>query len=197
MKADVKLIALALLLLLCGAAPASGQAVVGKGNDGRNTGLLYGPGYVFSVAAPKDWVLDEKSGARMGARAVFYPEGSSWAEGRAVMYVNTYYKRDPAAETLESVIAGDVAAFKQKSEKLKVVVAPELPTRKEKKAAVRYFEGDQFNNFEAVAYLDEGKVVVMLVLTARSKKEFEGALPAFAELVGSYLFLGDKIVMPN
>jgi hypothetical protein len=50
-------------------------------------------------------------------------------------------------------------------------------------------------NSEAIAYLDEAKVVIMLVLSARSKKEFEAELPAFNGLVSSYLFLGDKVTI--
>jgi hypothetical protein len=109
------------------------------------------------------------------------------------MYANAYHKKNETEETLEKVIAGDVAEFQKRSEHLKVVEAASLPTRKDKKAIVRYFDGDTFGNSEAVAYLDEGKVVVMLVLSARTKKEFEEALPAFSELASSYLFLGDKV----
>jgi len=160
-----------------------------------NSGIVFGRDHVFVLTAPKGWVFDSKSGVSQGSNAVFYPEGSSWKSGRVVMYASVYHKRNATEETLETVIAGDVAEFKKKSEKLKVVEAASLPTRKDKTAVVRYFDGDTFGNSEAIAYLDEGKVVVMLVLTARTKKEFEGALPAFNELVGSYLFLGDKVTI--
>jgi hypothetical protein len=160
-----------------------------------NSGVVFGRDHVFVVTAPKGWVLDAKSGVSQGLNAVFYPEGSSWTNGSTVMYANVYHKRNATEETLETVISGDVAEFKKKSEKLKVVEAASLPTRKDKKAAVRYFDGDTFGNSEAIAYLDEGKVVVMLVLSARNRKELETALPAFNELVSSYLFLGDKITI--
>lgn len=148
---------------------------------------------MFVLTAPKGWVLDNKSGVSQGLQAVFYPQGSSWKSGTIVMHANAYHKRNATEETLETVVAGDVTEFKKKSEKLRVVEAAPLPTRKDKKAVARYFDGDTFGNSEAIAYLDEGKVVVMLVLSARTKKEFEMAMPAFNELVSSHLFLGDKV----
>ena len=42
--------------------------------------------------------------------------------------------------------------------------------------------------------IEEEKVVVLIILTSRTKKDFESSLSAFQELVGSYLFLTDKVV---
>ena len=56
--------------------------------------------------------------------------------------------------------------------------------------------GDRFGNFERIAYLDESKVVVFLVLSARTKKEFEASLKGFAELVATCNFLGDQVKLP-
>ena len=187
-----KFLALVFLLVLCSGGKAQ-QDTEKSGNN--NSGIIYGQDHVFVLTAPKGWVLDNKSGVSQGLQAVFYPEGSSWKSGTVVMYANTYHKRNVTEETLEKVVAGDVTEFKKKSEKLRVVEAAPLPTRKDKKAVVRYFDGDTFGNSEAIAYLDEGKVVVMLVLSARTKKEFEAGLPAFNELVSSYLFLGDKVTI--
>ena len=188
----LNLLAFVVLLVLCSVGQA--QQNTEKPAD-NNSGVIYGQDHVFVLTAPKGWVLDNKSGVSQGLQAVFYPEGSSWKSGTVVMYANAYHKINALEETLEKVVAGDVAEFKKKSDKLKVVEAASLPTRKDHKAVVRYFEGDTFGNSEAIAYLDEAKVVVMLVLSARTKKEFEAALPAFNELVSSYLFLGEKVTI--
>jgi hypothetical protein len=182
---------LVVLLALC----SVGQAQNNPEKPVANSGVVFGRDHVFVLTAPKGWILDSRSGVSQGFNAVFYPEGSSWQNGNIVMYANVYHKRNVSEETLETVISGDVAEFKKKSDKLKVAEAAPLPTRKDKQAAVRYFDGDTFGNSEAIAYLDEGKVVVMLVLSARTKKQFEAALPAFNVLVSSYLFLGDKVTI--
>ena len=164
-----------------------------------DSGIIFGKNYSFTLTAPKGWVLDNTSGRGQGLHAVFYPKGSSWKNGAAVMYANVYQKTDPAKESLQTVIANDVAEYKKNSADLKVVDAESVLTRKdarskEKKATVKYFTGDRNANTEAVAYIDEGKVVVMLVLSARSQQDFDSSLPAFKDLVGSYFFLGEAVV---
>ena len=189
----VKLHVIIVLILLSGFAHA--QETPDKGGD---SGIIYGENHAFTLTAPSGWVLDNTSGKRQGLQVVFYPEGSSWKNGAAVMYANVYQKKNVKEESLEKVIAGDVDEYKKRSAELKVTDAEPILTAgdvrvKDKKAVIKYFTGDENGNHEAVAYIDEGKVVVMLVLTARSKKDFESSLAAFKELVGSYFFLGDKV----
>jgi len=184
----LKLSVLVALVLLCSAAYAQ-----------DDSGIIYGKNYSFALTAPKGWVLDTNSGRQQGLQAVFYPKGSSWKNGAAVMYANVYQKNDPTKESAQTVIANDVADFKKDSPSLKVVDADSMPTRtdarsKDKKATVKYFTGDRNGNSEAVAYVDEGNLVVMLVLNARSQKDFEDSLPAFKEFVGSYFFFGAAVV---
>ncbi len=185
------------LMILCSSAHAQE-----KSQKGGDSGIIYGENHAFTLTTPKGWVLDSTSGRTQGLQAVFYPEGSSWQKGTVVMYANVYQKKDVKKESLETVIAGDVAEYKKRSVELKVTDAEPLPTTKDarvkdKKATIKYFTGDEHENDEAVAYIDEDKVVVMLVLTARNKKDFESSLPAFKELVGSYFFLGNKVTFQN
>ncbi len=177
-------------MLVCGLAQAQ---------DDRESGIIYGKNYSFTLTAPRGWVLDDSSGRGQGVQAVFYPKDSSWKNGAAVMYASVYQKIDPNKESVQTVIANDIAEYKKNSAELKVVDAEPVLTRtdarsKDKKATVKYFTGDRNANAEAVAYVDEGKVVVMLVLSARSQKDFDSSLPAFKDLVGSYFFLGEAVV---
>jgi hypothetical protein len=164
-----------------------------------DSGIIYGKNYSFALTAPKGWVLDTTNGRQQGLQAVFYPKGSSWKNGSAVMYANVYQKTDASKQSLQTVIANDVTEFKKGSASLKVVDAEAIPTRtdarsKDKEATVKYFTGDGTGNSEAVAYIDEGTLVVMLVFSARSQKDFEASLPAFKEFVGSYFFLAPAVV---
>jgi hypothetical protein len=166
---------------------------------GPQTGVVYGPGHAFSLDAPEQWVLDNQSGVDQGLQAVFYPVGKSWTNSPTVMYANVYLKKDQKAENAATVAAKDIADFRKHSGKLNVLDADPLPlgdpaNDQPRKALVKYFSGDDFGNFEAVAYINESSVVVMLVLSARKEDEFKKALPAFAELVRSYRFLTDKVI---
>lgn len=164
------------------------------------SGVVYGPGHAFSLDPPAQWVLDNQSGVDQGLQAVFYPTGKSWTNSPAVMYANVYLKKDPKNENAATVAAKDIADFRKHSRTFKVLDADPLPVGdlvddKPRQALVKYFSGDDFGNFEAVAYINESKVVVMLVLSARKEDEFKKALPAFADLVRSYHFLTDKVIL--
>lgn len=114
-----------------------------------------------------------------------------------LIYTTVNYKADNGG-TLEKFIEVDVADFKAKSDKLQVTKADAITTAKgangkERKAEVRYFTGDQFGNYESIAYIEEGKAIISFILTSQKKKDFESSLPAFKELVASYYFLTDKV----
>jgi hypothetical protein len=186
--------ALFILLLCCLAAHAQEG---GKKDAAREpkTGMVYGKDLAFFITAPGGWVLDNESGVRQGLHAVFYPEGSSWQESKAVMYANAAPKG--GADTLEKFIEGDVEKFRENSPALSVTDDAPLPVDGKERVLVRRFSGGNPPNFEAVAYVEEEKSVVMIVLSARTRKDFDDALPAFRRLVSSYRFLADKVKTGN
>ena len=161
------------------------------GQEPGGAGIIYGRNYSFTLAAPDGWVLDNTTEGKTGLCAVFYPVNSSWKSSRTVMYANTALKGE-GQQTREELIAFDTQQFRAKAPKLSVTELPALATRNGK-SVVKKFAGDQFNNFEAVAYIDAPKVIVMLVLTSRDEAGFLGAYPAFEKLVGSYQFLTSDI----
>ena len=165
----------------------------GGETEGFKSGIIYGKDHAFGLRAPKDWVLDSTSGLRDGLHAVFYPQGSSWGSGEVVMYVNVNHKGEAKQDSFEKLVADDIAAYKKHSPNVKVTEAEPLPTARGKKALVKYYSGDNNRNYEAVAYVDEDKVVVFLVLTSKTKSGFESSLPAFKELISSYFFVTDNV----
>jgi len=180
----------ACLVLLCclGARAQDAQ----PDSRGMNAGIVYGKDHVFAIKAPDGWVLDNQSGVRQGLQAVFYPEGGSWKESKAVMYVNGAGKS--ADDTLEKFVERDVAGYREQSPGLKVADDETLPVGGKEKVLVKRFSGDRGGSYEAVAYVEESKVVVIIALHARTREEFESALPAFRKLVSSYRFISDKVV---
>jgi hypothetical protein len=163
-------------------------------SDEMNAGIVYGTNHAYTLSAPKGWVLDNESGTGQGLYAVFYPKGSSWAKGPVVMYTNTASKEEKGQETLQKMIDGDVANYRDNAQTKKILDGPPVFTKdQKKKAVVKYFLGDNRGNYEACAYIDESKIVVFIVLTAKSQREFEDNLPAFKELVGSYWFITDVV----
>jgi hypothetical protein len=161
--------------------------------DSGGSGIIYGKDHAYSLTAPKGWLLDNKAGAAQGLYAVFYPQGSSWASGSVVMYTNVGSKGPK--QTINDFIAGDVSAFKSNSPNIKITTGDTLTLEKGKNALVRYFTGDVYKNFEAVGYIDEPKVIVMVILTSKNKENFDAALPAFHDLLRSYLFISSDVLI--
>jgi len=184
---DLDMKKLLLSILLCAVLTIAfvAEAQAAEGREG-NTGIMYGDDHAFFINEPEGWVLDNKSGASQGLYAVFYPRDESWREAVAVMYVNTA-KRE-ASKTFSRFIEDDIARFKQDNPNIRVDKAPTITTSDGRKAIVRYFTGDQWGNSEAVAYIEEETIFVLIVLTSQTKEAFESAKPAFRKLVKSYSF---------
>jgi len=163
-------------------------ASVAAAQTGGGAGIVYGADHAFAIRAPNGWVLDNTSGKNHGLCVVFYEEGKSWQGADVVLYANTASKRVEGQSTLEQLIEFDVAQFKSRAPHMRVTSAPNI-----RGAEVRHFIGDEYGNHEAVAYIDEELIVVMLVLSARTKEDFERAYPAFQELVESYQFLTSSV----
>lgn len=156
-------------------------------------GIVYGDQHAFMIRAPSGWVLDTESGVPDDLHAVLYPTGSSWEHGTAVMYANTCLKARDECRTLEELVAFDEARFRARSPAIVVEGAASMPTGDHKQAVVRSFRGDPYGSHEAVAYIDERTVIVLLVLSARTPDAFEESRRAFESLVGSYVWITDDV----
>ncbi len=169
------------------AAPA--QATAAKPEDGgnRTTGMVFGEGHLFTLEAPRGWLIEGKGEGNNGLAAVFYPRGTSFPEAPAVLYVNTAARL--RQEKVDDFIARDIEALRQSSPGVKVERRPTLRTADGKEAQVREVSGDRWSNRESLAFVTEDSLFVTLVLTARSEEAYRQSLGAFAELVKSYKFL--------
>ena len=67
-----------------------------------------------------------------------------------------------------------------------------LPTGSNKVAQVRYFSDSGGPPHEAVAYVPEADLVMLVVLSSRSPEGFQKALGAYRELVQSYAWVGSN-----
>lgn len=164
-----------------------------KNESDANTGILYGKNHVFSLKAPKGWVLDNQSGVSQGIYAVFYEVGGSWENSPAVMYARGVAK-DPIPQTINEFVSNDSLTFVERDRTIKIQDASSLKTEHGKVAIVKWFF---YSEYEAVAYIDEEKSVAMVVLTSRNEEEFKKNYPAFEELVSSYWFIADTVTYPE
>jgi len=187
MKKILVLTALSILVIL-----SIAYAQKAKGNGDFSVGLVYGKGHAFFISAPEGWVLDNSSGVKQGLCAVFYPKGATWQGSPVVMYVHSVTRRPN--ENVDDFIKEDVRQFKKKgSSDLKVVASDAIKTKDGNVAQVRIFTGDRWGNSEAVAYISENKIFVIIAFTSRTLEGYKKYFGAFQSLVGSYQFVTEDV----
>ncbi len=184
------------------AAPRAGAnakpSPVGKpaGADRAFT-LLYGDDHCFGLVPPQGWVIDDSSGMGSKIRVVLYPKGQKWSTSATVMYVNPIHQPRDQRKSLQQMIDQDVQAFLKQAPRGKVTSAPQVKTRAGKLAEVRLFAREGGDPQEAVAYVMEEDLAMLLVLSSREIGGVKSAMPAFREMVGSYQFVAASLQTPT
>ncbi len=171
--------------------PAAKAAKAAKADTATRKALVIeGDDHLFMVSAPKGWVIDDTSGMGSRIRCVFYPKGQKWASAPTVMYVNPLHGYAARNRTVSSLIAEDARAFLKRSPRGKVSDMGTMTTQGGKNASLRYFSDEGAAPHEAVAYVAEKDLVMLLVLSSKSPQGFQQALPAYRELIGNYSWVG-------
>jgi hypothetical protein len=187
-----RLLVLALSGLLVGA--GGGSKKKEQERDDRDTGIVRAEGCVFKIKTPRGWIRDDVSGEPLGMQVVFYKDDSSWTRAMAVLSARVLHKGIPETAFVAKIVEGDLSRFRKKHAAVEVKVEEERPlkTRDGRKTLVKHFIGDPLGDHEAAAYIQEGRKVVVLGLTARNREEFKEALPVFEDLVESYRRIEDE-----
>lgn len=159
--------------------------------------IVYGDDHAFGVVAPAGWVVDDSSGLGSRIRVVLYPKGQKWDTAPTVIYANPLHQKTKDPKSLPQMIDRDVAAFRKANPRGKVTASAVIPTRVGKVAQVREFSPSGGDPVEAVAYVAEDDLVMLLVLTSREPSGFRATLPAFREFVKNYQFVGGNIQTPT
>lgn len=200
----MQLLRLGILVLLAAALPAVAQQPPPQEGAGRSTnpeqancGIVYGEGHSFTICAPKGWTLDNGILNDQGIYAVFYPEGSNWDDAKesgTVMYVNVVGR--PKGRAVAKMMADDAKEAKRNApgtvaKQGTPIVISDVP------APVLRFAPGAFDRYEAVAYIGEEKVLVMIVISSKSDAIFNTDYPAFVQLVQSYKFLSSNVTLQH
>lgn len=185
-----------LTALLAFAVPAFAAKPAKSDYKGALT-IMYGDNHAFGIVPPEGWAIDDSSGINSKIRVVLYPIGQQWDSAPTVMYVNPLHQKSGSPMTLQQMIQKDVASFTEKAPKGKVTTRPSLKTSKSQVAEVRYFSPTGGAPLEAVAYVAEDGLVMLIVLSSRDPDGFKRHLPAFESLVASYQFVMGGVETPR
>jgi pantothenate synthetase len=178
MKNELVVLLLSALLAGCAGEPElSFPADQGAGLS-EDECVLYGEDYLFALTKPSGWIVDTEVGKEHGIDAVFAP-----ADGSVSIYPQVWQKQGTL--TLTDVIEQDLAEFRRATPEVEALEAPQMRLADGLMVSVRRFDLGQGSR-EAVAYIDQLLVVVVIVLRAEDAAAFERAWPAFEALVQSY-----------
>jgi hypothetical protein len=174
--------------------PAVSQQTKPKqGTSGKNhTTVLQSEGGSFAIEGPKDWIADRKVGHRLSVCCVYYSRGS-WDTAETMLYPNIVTK-GPGRTTLQELMDSDLAKFRKDNPGM-TFVDGDIPFNG-RTAKVRYFHGVNQGSSEAVAYIDEEKIIALVVLSSKTEKKLTEALPLLLGVLETYVY-GAKAVGIN
>ena len=188
----MKLAAL-LLTLSCLLPSAAGQNSTSERR--QSTGgagvIVYAEGGAFLLQGPGDWIADNETGQQMGICCVFYPEGSNFDDAETVIYPNIATK-GPGQATLKEFMEYDLSEFRDHNPGMSHEDAEDIPMRNNRAAKLRYFHGVNKGSSEAIAYIDEEKIVALIVVSSKTEKGLNAAVPLLRDMLQSYLYMDVK-----
>lgn len=165
-----------LLLIACAGAASAGvicSRIVYKAERGH-----------IVIVAPEGWRFDDETARSSDLAAVIRPAGDQ-ASAATYFYVKIVPKGDDP--TLQSFLSAEVERRKSDSPGLHVVVRDHpLPMVFDRSAPVVDISDDRGGHFQAIAFVDETPVYVMLGLSSHDRAMYQQAQAAFAEFVRGY-----------
>lgn len=177
------------------APPSPGADGGGKNTGDANCGILYGKDHALTFCAPDGWDLDNSIMNDQGIYAVFYPAGSNFLDAKnsgTFMYFNVVGKAPD--ETLTQMMADDTKQVKQDSPDAVVVEADPIKIGEVSVPVLRFGPGG-YGRYEAVAYIAEEKVFVMVVISSKNEAIFKKDYADFVKLVQSYKFISSNVTI--
>jgi hypothetical protein len=183
------------LVALCLGAVAISQQAAPKQNPttGSGTAIVYAEGEAFSLEALKGWITDRETGQKNGVCCVWYPEGSTWDDAETVIYPNIISKR-LGQKTLNQFMESDLAGFREHDPELAYEVRDDIPLKENRIAKLRLYYNVNHGSAEAVAYIDEDKIIALVVMSSKTKKSLNESIPLLRSLLQSYTFVNLHIV---
>jgi hypothetical protein len=161
-------------------------------------GMPYGKNFWFSFCAPNGWIVDNSIARDVGLNAVVYPAASSWDSARqsgTFMYYNTSQKKD-GTSGISQLMASDEAVVKSHAESAVVKIGEPIQVS-DTGVPVQLFAPGGFNRFEAVAYIDSPKVIIMFIMSSTNEDIFKRDYESFIRFVQSYKFQGTDVTIKD
>jgi hypothetical protein len=150
--------------------------------------IIYSEGGAFMIEGPTGWVIDHEIGQQMGTCCVYYPEGATWDNAETVMYPSIATKA-PGQKTLKEFMDYDLSEFRERNPGMSYEDGEEVPLKAHRIAKVRYFYNVNQGSSEAVAYVDEEKIIALVVVSSKTKTGLNETIPLLRSALQTYAYI--------
>ena len=175
-------IVVTLLATVSGQSNSNSQNNDSQKNDSQKNGspkqdsagsgaIIYSEGGAFMIEDPKGWVADHETGQGMGICCVFYPQGSNFDNAETVIYPNIATK-GPGQATLKEFMESDLSEFREHNPEMTYEDASDVSMKSKRVAKVRYFHRVNKGSSEAIAYIDEDKIIAVIVVSSKTQRDW-------------------------
>jgi hypothetical protein len=169
--------------------------------DDMPCGMIYGKDHFLSICSPTGWTFDDSIMAKKGIYATFYRKQFTFDEAmnrHTIMYLNVVLK-EKGQENASEMMKLDVEKTKRESPNLVIQQSNPIliPGEKDKPAIrvpVQTFLNDYQGGYESVAYIENDKTIVLIVISSVSEELLHQDYADFVKLVQSYRFIASNVV---
>jgi hypothetical protein len=109
------------------------------------------------------------------------------------MYPNIATK-GPGQKTLNEFMESDLADFREHNPELNYEIGEDIPLKNNRIAKLRLFHNVNQGCSEAVAYIDEDKIIAFVVMNSKTKKHLNESIPLLRTVLQSYAFMDVRFV---
>ncbi|MHA6206270.1 hypothetical protein ACXU4B_17720 [Dyella soli] len=132
------------------------------------------------------WHHDHDGSYQINAN-VLVPDGKTFADAAAVIYVEAIYKpRVPELTSVDALIASDKTQFLEGKPGTLINDSPGLITGDGKTLKSFTFFPSKQGDWERVSFGEEGDFYLIFTVSSRSEQAYRDAEPVYEKLVGQY-----------
>jgi len=157
-------------------------------------GVIVGPGFSFALGAPQGWIFDTQSAPSIGSRALIYPVGTNLDHTKVIIHANALPLN---GLSLEKWIQQDIKSLAAEFPGIALNELPDIVTVDSLSAIIREFNPGEssYSLYERVAYIEMGKNVAIVSLSAQNKEIYHESIDAFEYVIGEFRTLGKKLIL--
>jgi hypothetical protein len=154
--------------------------------------IVYAEGGAFMIEGPSGWIADHDTGQQMGICCVFYPKDSNFDDAETIIYPNIATKV-PGQATMTEFMEYDLSEFREHNPGMTYEDGSDIRMKSNRVAKIRYFYGVNKDSSEAIAYIDEDKIIAVIVISSKTRRGLDGAMPRFRGMLETYAYMNVEL----